>query len=213
MRHFFATYLTFGSSIALAINVLPVRISSNHSTISAPSSAALNLSTKPRIPNDTVSSIAGQVELDHLLIGALAILALYCFVALRRGRRTNIEHLGRVNSGSNLSVVGSTRGCSKKARGATRAQIESHLAHTTVTLYQANRSAMKESSIDAAHNVQFDQQQCAICLDLLAREDEQSSSVRILKCAHAFHAGMYSTPLPLLSISSLLLTTPYRSIY
>ena len=191
------------AAVTHPIHVLPMR-SSNHTTTTALSRphfppTALNLSTKPvaAVPpqfppppltnNDSVSAIATEVELDHLLICALAILALYCFVALRRGRRTT-DNASRSDALATSAPMAGATSDSKKTRGATRAQIESHLAHTTVTLYDGN--AMGGSRPTAhAYDVQFDQQQCAICLDLLMRADEPQGKVRILRCAHAFHAG------------------------
>lgn len=125
-----------------------------------------------------VTRLAGEIELDEILFAALALLALYCFVALRRSRRTR----GTTAAAARVDGAEST----KKARGATRAQIECKLAHTTVTLYEGGASA--------ARAVPFDQEQCAICLDFLRRPPELCNSVRILRCAHAFHAGTFARP-------------------
>lgn len=133
--------------------------------------------------------LAGEVELDELLFAALALLALYCLIALRRTRRARFD-TGTGGSTTTAVTVAATEptGGGKNARGATQQQIESNLAHTTVTLYGGAASAVSASSRE---DVAFDQEQCAICLDLLRRatSPDMRNDVRILPCAHAFHAG------------------------
>lgn len=141
-----------------------------------------------------------EVEIDQIIIAALGLLALYCLVALRRAGRRDGQLGGGGADSSTMSAMGSmgaggAGGATRKARGATRAQIETHLAHTTVTLYEGVGSDFESSSSTCGtpalrSDSQFDQQ-CAICLELLRRplNAGERNTVRILRCAHAFHEG------------------------
>lgn len=177
----------------LVLNVTrtrPKRPTSPSTPVTAGASSA-SVTTTP-----TAARIVADVELDQLIIAVLAMLALYCFVALRRGGRAHAQQLAR-SGGSGATAGGGPLGATTKARGATRAQIERHLAHTTVTLYDGTCTVCPTpGAVDTAGGggsaaEKFDQQQCAICLELLCKPlmVDAPNSVRILPCNHAFHEG------------------------
>lgn len=140
----------------------------------------------PRHP--TEPTVPGEVELDEVLFAVLVVLALYCFVALRRGGRLRFLRASGARPPTQQGAAGAHGEAGKKTRGATRDQIEHHLAHTTVDLF--DREGEKVA-------VQFEQEACAICLDSLRRRAEgagggvEGNAVRILRCKHAFHAGEF----------------------